>query len=78
MQFKAFSLAPLCLAISVVTQAQDTAAKKKPAAKKAEYAIEEVFITGVRQSHQQGRHWLGSHTQRNTAVHQRHLARINE
>lgn len=48
MQFKAFSLAPLCLAISVATQAQDTAAKKKPAAKKTEYAIEEVFITGVR------------------------------
>ena len=48
MQFKAFSLAPLCLAISVATQAQDTAGKKKPAAKKAEYAIEEIFITGVR------------------------------
>lgn len=48
MQLPAFSLAPLCFAISVATQAQDTVTKKKPTEKKSEYAIEEVFITGIR------------------------------
>ncbi|HTF95134.1 MAG TPA: TonB-dependent siderophore receptor [Cellvibrio sp.] len=49
MRLQPFTLAPLCLAISVAAQAQTTT-PKKPAEKKAEYAIEEVFITGVREN----------------------------
>lgn len=51
MRINNFALTPLCIAIAFShnLQAQETTTQKK-SAKKSEYAIEEVFITGVREN----------------------------